>query len=474
MLLDPKKVMCLAPATQAATSRDTKTPTRLSGRRVYKSVQPRSNCCRIWHVRAIMDSGLDYGQGSGRYKYMNSENNIVAPKDDDSIEEIALEADLTNEEADRQIKEAVTGRQNAVRKYIRWIRRRSPDATPAEVITVLGQSYISAITAAGAAVTVGGIAAEIGIALIPGGGVVKGGAKAIAKSAALGVAKSGAQMATNTLLPAGEEQIQFEITALYALAIAEIHGIEYDQQQAQALVYGLTNGQISHQRVSSIAENLTKTPDTEVAIGCSKEDNEKKHPIHWANTLADSLPNESAQNFVRNIQSGVLENTQIDLSGKQQTAIECGVGAVTGGITKFVFGREVVEAANLAFSEAPLVFPDYLDVPTDPEPEEGETNQALEALEEAARAVSEQVRSGSEVVAKGVTVTADKITRPFRSVDLDGDGVSDEPQALIAAKGFGRLISGAAKSVGSAVDSPFKHKRHGSRAGDAQRSPESE
>jgi len=56
-------------------------------------------------------------------------------------------------------------------------------------------------------------------------------ATAVAKSATRGAAKSGAQRAA-ALLPAGASQLQFEITALFALAVADIHGTDYDQQRA--------------------------------------------------------------------------------------------------------------------------------------------------------------------------------------------------------------------------------------------------
>jgi hypothetical protein len=39
------------------------------------------------------------------------------------------------------------------------------------------------------------------------------------------VAKSGAQRGAARLLPAGDAQLQFEITAFFALAVAEIHGM---------------------------------------------------------------------------------------------------------------------------------------------------------------------------------------------------------------------------------------------------------
>lgn len=129
---------------------------------------------------------------------------------------------------------------------------------------MLERHYSTSITTAGALITAGAIAADIGIAMTPGVGAAAAGtksagqhaakkagqeaakpaaknaAKIAAKNMALGTAKNGAQRAA-ALLPAGDEQLQFEITAIFALAVADIHGMDLDKDQALALVYGLSN-----------------------------------------------------------------------------------------------------------------------------------------------------------------------------------------------------------------------------------------
>jgi len=47
-----------------------------------------------------------------------------------------------------------------------------------------------------------------------------------------------------------------------------------------------------------------------------------------------------------------------------------------------------------------------------------------EALEDAAKAVGAGVTTGAVAVGTGVASAADVVTRPFRSVDLDGDGTA--------------------------------------------------
>ncbi|MFE9959258.1 hypothetical protein [Micromonospora sp. NPDC005299] len=393
------------------------------------------------------------------------------------VENITLEAELPNEDAEREIAKAVSARHAIARKYVKRVRRRNPDATPAEVITMLERHYVAAITVAGGIVTAGSIAAAVGIALIPGGGaataaktvsaqaakkagkeVAKKAGKEVAKRAAKGLAlnaaKTGAQRVA-ALLPAGDEQLQFEITAIFALAIADIHGMALDRDQAHALVYLLSNERVSQKQIATMATDLASaSTDGIVSVGHTIASG-RKDWSHWANTLADSLPGGAAQDLIRTVQTGRLETVRSGLSGRQQAAVEYGVGAVAGGVARFVFGREVIEAAKTAFAEAPTDFPDHLTVPINvtAEEEEDEPNRALVALEDAAKATGNWVANA-----------AGSVTRPFRSVDLDGDGVPDEPQALTAVKGVGGAIAGAAGTVGAGVTSLFKPKKRGKHA----------
>ncbi|MGW9196691.1 hypothetical protein [Micromonospora chersina] len=85
--------------------------------------------------------------------------------------------------------------------------------------------------------------------------------------------------------------------------------------------------------------------------------------------------------------------------------------------------------------------------------EEDESNRALVALEDAAKATGNWAANA-----------AGTVTRPFRSVDLDGDGAPDEPQALTAVKGVGGAIAGVAGTVGEGVTTLFKPKKRGKHA----------
>jgi hypothetical protein len=206
-------------------------------------------------------------------------------------------------------------------------------------------------------------------------------------------------------------------------------------------VYGLANGRVSQEQIAAMATDLAKSSNAglvgvgQTLAGCRSDWS------HWVDTLADSLPGGEAQNLVRGVQTGLLEDVRGGLDGKQQTAVEYGVGALVGGATRFVFGRDVVDASRTGFAQAPEVFPDYLEVPTRPEQVDDEPNRALEALEDAAKTIGASVSNGAAAVGAGAVTAAGVVTRPFRWVDLDGDGVPDEPPALTATKGVGKTIA---------------------------------
>ena len=81
--------------------------------------------------------------------------------------DVTLEAELVGKDAEREIDKAVRGRRGIARKYVKWVPRRNPDATPTEIISMLEHHYVTAISVAGAAITAGSIGGEIGIAMIP-------------------------------------------------------------------------------------------------------------------------------------------------------------------------------------------------------------------------------------------------------------------------------------------------------------------
>lgn len=140
---------------------------------------------------------------------------------------------------------------------------------------------------------------------------------------------------------------------------------------------------------------------------------------------------------------GALDDLRTSMNDGQRSVVEYGMGAAVGGVTRFVFGRQVVESAREAFSEPPDTFPRALHVDAATDPEEKDRNRAFLALEEAAKSAGSRIGTGAAAVGSGAASAAGAVTKPFRHVDRDGDGVPDEPQAVTglknAASAAGRL-----------------------------------
>ena len=100
----------------------------------------------------------------------------------------------------------------AIQAYVDRLRRKFPDASPAELVTKLEKHYLAAVMASGAAVG--------SAALIPGVGTL--------------VALS---------LIAGETALFLETTAVFILAVAEVHGISVtDRERRRTVVLGALAG----------------------------------------------------------------------------------------------------------------------------------------------------------------------------------------------------------------------------------------
>lgn len=335
------------------------------------------------------------------------------------------------------------------------MRRSDPTAGPAEIIARLERQYVGAIATASAAIAASGIALEIAVGLLPAGGaaaaVGKQAGKTVAKQAGKQVAKragkeaaklaaSGvARHAVSIGLPAGNQQAQFEITAIFALALAEIHGLPLEPDQAKILVLGLTSDGLDAATLAQVAHRVAESPDAS-----------SNASPRWAATI-QSVPGGASSAFVDLLREAGFENWRQSQTTGRQTAIDMCVQAAATGALRFAFGRQVVAAARDAFGEAPGEFPSSLELSEADagagDPEEGTRgSRALQALEQA----GSNIETGMSAIGSGVTATAAKASRPFRRVDLDGDGIPDDPRAL-----------SAARAAGSAIGSRFKRRGRG-------------
>lgn len=197
--------------------------------------------------------------------------------------------------------------------HIRRLRARHPEASPAELISLLERHYLVSVMAGGA-----GVGAT---AAIPGVGTVS--ALAISSAETVGF---------------------LEATALFGHAVAEVHGIVLvDRDRTHALILALMLGEEG----ASLLRQLTG----QVAGGAVRT-------AFWGDIISKSMPKNLVSPAVDQLRALFLKKL-----AKKGTAsvigkvIPYGVGAVIGGTGNRVLGGRIVKNARRMFGPAPLAFP---------------------------------------------------------------------------------------------------------------------
>ncbi|MEU7791117.1 hypothetical protein [Amycolatopsis sp. NPDC049159] len=196
-----------------------------------------------------------------------------------------------------------------VHKNIARARQRNPDATPAEVVRTLERMYVSALAGTGAAV----------------------GATAAAPAVGTGVALA---------LSAGEAFSSLELSTLFVLSVAEVHGVQLDEiERRRTLVMGILLGQSGSSTIVGKAAERTGQ--------------------HWARQLVSKVPATALKQI-----NGVLGKNFVTKYGTKQGIIVLGrvapfgIGAVIGGGANATVAAMAVRAARRAFGPAPEAWPE--------------------------------------------------------------------------------------------------------------------
>jgi len=202
----------------------------------------------------------------------------------------------------------------AVEAYVQRLRRANPDASPAEIITKLEKRYLAAVMASGAAV--GSAAAFPGIGTI----------------AALSAV-------------AGETVVFLEATALFVLAVAEVHGIPAGHREhRRALVLSVLVGDDSKGAVRDLVgpgrTNGAWLGESTAAL-----------PL----PVVSQLNNRLLKFFVKRY---ALKRGAIAF-GKM---LPMGIGAVIGGGGNRLMGKKIISNARTAFGPPPGRWPVALHV----------------------------------------------------------------------------------------------------------------
>lgn len=202
--------------------------------------------------------------------------------------------------------------------HIRSIRRRNPDASPAQVIKILETRYLAAVTAGGAAVGASSV--------IPGVGV-------------------GISLALSGVETAGF----LETSALFAQSVTEVHGIAVeDPERARTLVMAMMLGTAGSDLVTQLAAQAAGVGPTRGRF--------------WGELVTKSLPQAAMGQISDRIKKSFLKRFVATQSASAAgRALPFGIGAVIGGTGNHMLGRKVVSSSRDAFGPAPLQFPIVLE-----------------------------------------------------------------------------------------------------------------
>ncbi|WP_246475677.1 hypothetical protein [Brevibacterium renqingii] len=244
----------------------------------------------------------------------------VAKKGLGKAAKLAVNDDGTlNPQAQSMLSRLLSVQRPVALAYVRSLRRKHPDASPEELITVIRRHYLTLTTSGGAAV--GATAA------VPGLGT----------TAALGVASA-------------ETAGFLEGTALFAQAVSEIHGLPVqDAKRANALVLGLMLGKDGKNLVQRFSK---KNGGVESMLGS------------WGATVTNQLPAPLVDLLVRKLRKAFIRKFAARAGGSLVgRLLPFGVGAIIGAVVNAQMARQVARESKEAFGASPTIFP----IETDPE-----------------------------------------------------------------------------------------------------------
>ncbi|HEX5142345.1 MAG TPA: hypothetical protein VFW21_00600 [Mycobacterium sp.] len=209
----------------------------------------------------------------------------------------------------------------AIRAYVERMRNKRPDAGPAEIISRLEKHYLAAVMASGAAVG--------SAALIPGVGTL------IAMS-----------------LIAGETALFLETTAVFILAVAEVHGISvHDKERRRTLVLSALAGDDGKHVVARLF-GTGRTNGAWLSEGAAGA-----MPLPALSQINSKLMRFFVKKYT--VKRGAM------IVGK---LLPVGIGAVVGGIGNRLMGKKIVANTRVAFGPAPARWPGVLHVLPTPSP----------------------------------------------------------------------------------------------------------
>jgi hypothetical protein len=212
---------------------------------------------------------------------------------------------------DAALDRAVTIPSSTIHAHVDQVRRRNPEATPAEVVELLEREYLLVVQGTGGAV----------------------GAAAAFPAVGTGVALA---------LTIGDVATFFGASAAFALAVADVHGIDVqDAERRRALLLATILGESGAKAVT----------DTGALTGL--------RGINVARALLTRMPTGTIKRVNARLTRQLFRKQLARQSGLAfGRMVPFGIGAVIGVTGARALGRTVVEGARTAFGPAPTTFRD--------------------------------------------------------------------------------------------------------------------
>ncbi|OFS25582.1 hypothetical protein [Brevibacterium sp. HMSC07C04] len=276
--------------------------------------------------------------------------------------------------------------------YLRTMRRRNPSASPQELADIIGKHYRNVAMGSGAAVGA--------VAVFPGLGT----------TAALGVS-------------AAETAGFLEASALYAQAMAELHGMTIvDRPRANALVLGLMLGKAGRKLVRQFSEDT----------GVAGQTNVERTGRAWASTVTQTIPSNLLNSLIKKMRDEMIKRYGTKTVGSTVGRIlPFGLGAAVGIMVNRSMANVVIKSAAGAFGPMPG---DFI----------AETDPRITSLREDRKSLSSLKKIGALIGRRRKTA----------------DDASAEPSMIddIAAIEEAAEAEGADAALGAAEDGPRTHR----------------
>jgi len=255
--------------------------------------------------------------------------------------------------------------------YIKEIRRKHPDATPADVMKKIEQWYLASTTGASAAA---GATATIPVVGIP-------------TAVALGVA---------------DLTFFYEATALFAICMAELRGYRIDDpERAKVVVLGAMLGEKRKSRVTDLVMTALPAGSTFTGARIATEKTISRVSPKWGDVVSQQLPDSALVPVAMVLAKEALSRGAVMGTARIGTKALPFIGAFVGGATSYWFGSSVVKSCREGFSPPLAAWPEWLDPGDEPTISAQVSARTIEAAKKGSDAVVDTAKKAG-LAAKGV------------------------------------------------------------------------